>query len=209
MKKITLAILIITFNMINVYGEGLGIIDSAKKELDSLKVNLADSFMYVGGGVSFMSLLNETTLEKFSGMSKNLIAGFQYGDYVAIEGRYISSFGSVTYDAGVSSAGDNSNYPTDFTNMAIYLKTIYPFGDAGLYGLLGYGQVGLTNVPEGDVDRTVTSFQYGGGASYKMFNNIIIFADYIIAYNAKGFNGLGTDNNHYVTYTTIGFLYQF
>ena len=209
MKKLTLAIVIITFNMINLYGEGLGIIDKAKKELDSLKVNLADSFMYVGGGVSFMSLTNETTLEKFSGMSKNLIAGFQYGDYLAIEGRYVSSFGSVTYDAGTSVKGDNSNYPTDFTNMAIYLKAITPFGDAGLYGLIGYGQVGLTNIPDGNVDRTVTSLQYGAGGSYKMFNNIIIFADYIVAYNAKGFNGLGTDNNHYVSYATVGFLYQF
>lgn len=210
MKKLGYIVLLIAISSQLVYAEkDLSIIEKAKKELDAMKVNLKESFMYAGGGVSFMSLLNETTLEKFSGMGKNLIAGFQYGDYVAIEGRYLTNFGAVVYDAGKSTKGDNSDYPTSFSNMAVYLKTIVPYGDAGVYALIGYGQIGLTNVPDGDADRTVSGIQYGAGASYKMFNKVSIFADYIIAYNAKGFNGLGTNDNHYVTFATIGFFYQF
>jgi opacity protein-like surface antigen len=206
MKKIIVAGALMLSSWL--YAEG----DVVKKEkaiLDSLEISFAEGFFYVGIGVASMALENEGSKEKFSTVAKMIQVGYQYGDYIAIEGRYSSQGTDVQYSGGTTNNADITNYPTDFSNIGIYIKPIYPFGNLSLYGLAGYGQVTLTNVPLNDVDRKETSFQWGGGASYTIGNTLMIFGDYVSMYSGEGFDFLGAGSTHKGELITIGLSYKF
>lgn len=165
---------------------------------------------YVGVGASYMSLLNNNTDEEFTATGITLQAGYRYNDYIAIEGRYTRDVSAVAYENGTSvTFADNDDYPTDFTNMAIYLKPIYPIGDFGIYALLGYGEVALTNIPVGSVTRGESGFQWGVGMSYDIYDSFTLFADYTSLYSGDGFDYLATLNSHDATLITVGLSYRF
>jgi len=165
---------------------------------------------YIGVGVSAMSLLNNNTDEEFTATGITLQAGYRYNDYIAIEGRYTRDVSAVAYENGTTLIlADNDDYPTDFTNMAIYLKPIYPIGDFSIYALLGYGEVALTNIPIGGVTRGESGFQWGIGISYDIYDSFTIFADYSSLYSGDGFDYLATLNSHDATLITIGLGYRF
>lgn len=170
-------------------------------------IYLAKQF-YVGIGASPMELLDDGTDETFKTTSASILIGYQYNKYLAVEGRYSLSVGKVAYHTTNTILADD-NYPTDFTNVAIYLKPIYPIGYLSLYGLIGYGEVGLTNIPKGDVDRAEAGGQFGAGVSYKVNKNISIFMDYISLYDGRGFDHLGTSYKHQSTMSTFGASYKF
>ncbi len=50
-----------------------------------------------------------------------LLAGYNFNQYIGVEARY----------AGLTDCLENT---------AIYVKPMYPIGDATVYGLLGYGE---------------------------------------------------------------------
>jgi len=206
MKKVLLASALVMSTL--VYAEG----DVVKKEkaiLDSLEVDFADGFFYVGIGVNSMSLENEANKEKFSTIGKMIQVGYQYGNYVAIEGRYTSQATDVKYSGGTTANADVTNYPTDFSNIGIYFKPLYPIGNLSLYGLVGYGQVKLTNIPQGDVDRSETALQWGGGVSYTIGNTLSVFGDYVSMYSGEGFDFLAASSTHKGELITIGLSYRF
>lgn len=206
MKKLLLAGALVLNTLAYAQGD---VVQKEKAILDSLDVNLADGFFYVGVGLASMALENEGSKEKFSTISKTIQVGYQYGNYIAIEGRYTSQATDVKYSGGTTDNADVTNYPTDFTNIAIYLKPIYPIGNLSVYGLAGYGQVKLTNVPQGDVDRSETAFQWGAGASYTIGNTLTIFGDYVSMYSGEGFDFLGAGATHKGELITVGLSYKF
>ena len=168
---------------------------------------------YGGIGLTSMSLNNDLTNEEFSAMGFMVQAGYQYNRYIAIEGRYTVHVGDLEYDHGSTANPDYSDYPGDFTNIAIYLKPIYPIGDFSIYALLGYGEVELTNIPLGgsgiSADRAESGFQWGLGAGYTFNKNITAFIDYVRMYDGTGFDHRAMDADIDADVWTLGVSYQF
>ncbi len=164
---------------------------------------------YLGLGFSGLKLSNDLTNEAFKANGLMLQAGYQYNRYIALEGRYTLSVGAVDYTHGNTINPDYPDYPTDFTNLAIYLKPIYPIGSFSLYALLGYGEVALTNIPIGDVDRAEARFQWGIGASYSFTETISLFADYVQMYKGTGFDYRAMDADIKADVWTLGVSYRF
>ena len=94
------------------------------------------------------------------------LAGVEVNDYLAVEGRLTKS---------VSDYEIKDHKPISMYNAALYLKPQYKFEDFGVYALLGYG---LTNVSFMNKDTKTSGFQYGGGASYDINDQLTVFADY-------------------------------
>jgi len=177
------------------------IIDKAIRE--------APSNFYVGLGISTMKLNNTKTNENLRTISIMLQGGYKIYNFLAIEGRYTRNMSKVTYDAGSTNSSNIDDYPTDFTNIAIYLKPSYLYYDFSTYALLGYGVTSLTNLPIGDVTRAEKGFQWGIGLSYEITKNISFFADYVNCYNSKGFDYRSLDEDITVDTISIGINYKF
>jgi len=182
-----------------------------KEEVHSSTVD--NYHYYFGLGRSDMRLENELTKENFTTRGVTVQLGYDYNQYLAIEGRYTHHVGNVHYNHGkrnqVNEGIDIPDYPTDFSNIALYVKPTYSIYNISAYALLGYGQVKLTNIPIGDVDRAESSFQWGLGASYMITKNISFFIDYINMYEDKGFDYRAKDANIKVDAWTVGFTYKF
>ena len=172
-----------------------------------------DSEFYLGLGISWMSLDNDYNGEAFSANAIMLQAGYQINQYFAIEGRYTHDVGDVEYDHGTSINPNYDAYPTDFTNLALYAKGMYPIGDFTPYVLLGYGEVALTNIPLGgagiSADRAEQGFQWGLGASYDFTENIAVFVDYVNMYNGTGFDERAVNADISADTWTLGVTYKF
>jgi len=168
-----------------------------------------ESGLYVGVGISSLKLKDDFTDEEFTATGMMLQAGYQYNKYLAIEGRYNLHVGDVSYDKGNLKGVNYDDYPTDFTNLGIYIKPMYSIDDFSAYALLGYGEVELTNIPQGDEDRTEAGFQWGLGLGYNFNENISIFVDYVRMYDGEGFDGRATNRNVVADAWTLGVTYKF
>lgn len=168
---------------------------------------------YMGLGFSSMKLDNDLTDEEFSANGIMLQAGYRYNRYIAVEGRYTQHMGDLEYDHGSTGNPDYGDYPADFTNIAIYLKPMYPIGDFSIYALLGYGEVELTNIPLGgagiSADRAESGFQWGLGAEYAFNENISGFIDYVRMYDGTGFDHRATEADIVADVWTLGVFYKF
>lgn len=96
---------------------------------------------YVGLGYSYMNMNVEigTYEADASANSVLLLAGYNFNQYIGIEGRYSMNVGDIT----VSETGaPDTDYSDDFSNFGIYLKPMYPVSNEfNVYALLGYGEV--------------------------------------------------------------------
>ena len=129
---------------------------------------------YVGLGLSWVSTrssgsswgaLNDTKAEDDTG-DILLMAGYEFNQYIAVEGRYMSSM-----------VGEDKLTRDSWGG---YVKPQYPATEAfTLYALLGYGGLNVgTNGPSlGSLDDT--GFQWGIGASYDLNAHFSIFVDYV------------------------------
>ena len=173
----------------------------------------SSSNFYLGLGASTLKLKNDFTKESFKAKALTLQAGYTYNKYLALEGRYTHHVGDVKYDHGSDhrvNAGENiKNYPTDFTNIALYLKPQYQIDDFTAYALLGYGEVKLTNIPQNSIDRAEAGFQWGVGVGYTVSKNISLFLDYTNMYEGKGFNYLAVNRDIKADTITFGMTYKF
>jgi len=154
--------------------------------------SIDESGLYLGLGISAMKLNNDFSKEEFSSTGVTLQAGYQFNQYFAVEGRYTKNVGDLEYDHGNTNNPNYSDYPGDFSNVAVYLKPMYSFDDFSVYALLGYGEVTLTDLPHpssaGSVDRAEDGFQWGLGAQYTFMENVSVFVDYVKLYDDKGFD---------------------
>lgn len=153
-------------------------------------VVIDDSAFYVGLGYSYISSNRTATLNtpgepnhgnKVKNMDSNghnilLQAGYQFNQYIALEGRYTFSVSDLTLVNNLDN-GSEKNADIDVSNIALYLKPMYPIGDFSLYGLLGYGETKR--------NHTMRSFQWGLGAQYAIRDNLLIFADYTRLYDEE------------------------
>jgi len=143
-----------------------------------------NSAFYLGLGLNSMQLNDNTTGEEIQRGGVSLIAGYQYNEYIAVEGRY--HFGiSTDYDEGSWQA--TQDYDDDMSAWGIYVKPMYPVTeDLDIYALLGYGGVLLTNIAGGDPYES--GFQWGLGAQYEVVESWVVSLDYVSLYDDTGFD---------------------
>ena len=164
--------------------------------------------IYIGIGIGWMKLKDDLTKEFFQTYPLVLNGGYIFHKYFSVEGRYTRSVLNVSYDNGtLTSSQDDSDYPTELTNLGIYLKPTYPINDFNVYTLLGYGEVSLNDIK--GADRIEWGFQWGVGLSYKLNNNFKLFGDYLNLYEGKGFNGRAKQANVHVDTLNMGVSYEF
>lgn len=158
MKKVTLSI--IAALAMNTFAFAGGDISPVEPEVTIPEVVESTGSFYVGLGYSYMNL-DAGNNGEHDGDATLLLAGYNFNQYIGVEARY----------AGLTDCLDNA---------AIYVKPMYPFGDAKVYALLGYGE---TTYDNGVVDNSENGFQWGLGANYAVTENIGLFADYTNLYD--------------------------
>ncbi len=209
MKKSILAfVLIVTLG-------GLAVADEKSKTNESDAAFVTnESNVFMGLGLSNMELRNDTTDEAFTAKSIVLQMEYQYNRYIGILGRYAFNIGSADYAHGTTPNPDYVDYPTDFSNTALYLKAMYPVENFSPYLLLGYGKTTLSNAPlaEGsgiNVNLSEVGFQWGLGIDYAFNDKVSVFVDYVRMYDGKGFDGIATDADVTADMWTVGVSYRF
>jgi len=190
-----------------------GDIEPIEKPIVPLPLVHDNNGLYLGLGLSSMNLDNDLSKESFSATGIMFQAGYQVNNYLAVEGRYTIHLGNLKYDHGDTTNPNYSDYPSDFSNVGIYLKPMYRIENFSLYGLLGYGEVSLTDLPypdnEGSVNRAEDGFQWGLGLNYIINQNISMFIDYVNAYDDKGFDYRAQDADISSKLWTLGVSYRF
>jgi len=202
MKKSTLSIaLVIALSSISFAGGNITPItpiEESPQLAENAPVLVDNSTFYVGLGYSYLQSNRTAALHKpeksDDGMivkdtdstANNLLllAGYRYHRYLAIEGRYTFSIGDHTLTDNLKN-GHKEDVDIDISNIALYLKPIYPIGDFSLYGLLGYGKTNRNHNVRGS-SWDGSGFQWGGGVQYTIGGHISIFADYTQWYNEEG-----------------------
>ncbi|UFH58972.1 porin family protein [Sulfurovum mangrovi] len=180
---------------------------------------------YIGAGVSFFTFENKYSgsapgdlepiwiTNEASWTGGTILAGYQFNPYIAVEGRYSMSFTDASWEVDGSDAGDSND---DFSNLAIYLKPMYPVGDLTLYGLLGYGQTTIDW--DGGYESSDSDFQWGIGAGYKITESLSLFVDYTVMFDDDEFDPpsegdmvmvVGQSKDYKADAITLGITYNF
>ena len=174
MKKIALSTLMIV--LMNSFGVAGGDIDPVEA---AVVVEEGVSPFYVGLGLSSVSTRNSREslgfFHDYDWQEETgdvlLMAGYEFNQYLAVEGRYMTSIlaeDRLTRDS-----------------WGAYVKPQYPVNDElSVYALLGYG--GMTVDGKGsslilfnrnDIDDS--GFQWGLGVNYDLNAHFSIFIDYV------------------------------
>ena len=163
------------------------------------------SAFYIGVGIGESTVNDDWSSEEFSATTIMLQAGYQYNEYLSIEGRYTFGF-DTDYDPGITNSL-SSDYDGDISNWGIYLKPMYPVGNFTLYALLGYGGVMLDDLAGGDAYED--GFQWGLGAGYSFTEEVSVFVDYVSLYDDTGFDYRAQLDNIDSNAWTLGVSYKF
>ncbi|MFT7879715.1 MAG: porin family protein [Sulfurimonas sp.] len=178
---------------------------AATVDKNNVYVGLGYSYMNINiegsqeiNAVAYPPLLGETDI---NGHSFTLLAGYNFHQYLAVEGRYTFSVG----DLDIGNEGGDRDLDADLSNLALYLKPMYPVGGVTLYGLLGYGQVILDDGTE----YSENGFQWGLGAGYSINDTVGFFVDYTRLYDDQGFDTIWIDQDVVVDSVNVGVTYEF
>lgn len=223
MKKLSLSIMACL--ALSTFAVAGGDIEPVVVPMEEVAPAPDESGPYIGAGVSFFTWEN-----KYSGSSVGddemvwmdreaswtggtILAGYQFNPYIAVEGRYSMSFTDASWELDGRDVGD---YNDDLSNIAIYLKPMYPVGDLTLYGLLGYGQTTLEW--EGGSENSDSDFQWGIGAGYNITESLSIFVDYTVLFDDDEFDPpsagemvmvMGETKDFKADAVTLGITYKF
>ncbi len=158
---------------------------------------------YIGGGHAYID--GEATdyfdTVEVTNNALDLRAGYNFNDYIAVEGRYaIGASDTVQFN------GFDTSFEADYDTWGVFVKPQYPIGDASVYALLGYGNIDGTFNGVNELDED--GFQWGLGAKYAVTTNVEVFADYINVYDdTVTIEGEDIDFDAYTV--TVGVNYRF
>jgi opacity protein-like surface antigen len=158
---------------------------------------------YAGLGYSClqMDLDVEPGLDVRAMTALSLNAGYNFNQYLAVEGRYTVNVGDLDVETWYSDTEES----WDMSNIGLYLKPQYTMGMFTVYGLLGYGQLTLDDGNEYSVD----GLQYGAGVNIMATNNMSVYVDYRRLYNEEDFDGLSPNDDVSANSYTLGVNYHF
>ncbi len=165
-----------------------------------------NSAFYIGLGFGQAAINDDTTAEEITSTTLMFQAGYQYNEYVALEGRVSFGFNS-DYEPG-NTSNVSSDFNEDISSWGIYAKPMYPVTEVfDIYALLGYGGVQLGNLEDGDAYES--GFQWGLGAQYAVTEDILVFVDYISLYDDIGFDYRAQLDDIDSDVWTLGVSYRF
>jgi opacity protein-like surface antigen len=122
-------------------------------------------------------------------------AGYEFNPYIAVEGRYTTSFSYEDY--------------VEMDGWSLFVKPQYPITEElSIYALIGYGGVALDGVSTATIDIDDNGFQWGLGVSYDMMNNFTVFFDYTSLANDMD-GTYRTDDQADADALTLGVTYRF
>lgn len=135
------------------------------------------SGLYAGFGLAAVSTRDAEVSVDWGGTDRqdrlwnvSILAGYDFNEYIAVEGRYTTSF---SHEDRVEMSG-----------WSLFAKPQYPVSENfSVYALLGYGGVTLDGINGYIVDVDDTGFQWGLGASYQVMENASFFVDYTFPAN--------------------------
>lgn len=171
---------------------------------------IGKSSFYLGGAYSYVTS-NDTqlggfrpdTLDAMTWNAVTLLAGYELNEYFAIEGRYVTNINGMSWDTG-------DDIDEDISNIALYAKASYSVEKFSVYGLLGFGQTTLT-IDEIDDEDSVSSLQWGLGASFQITDALSVFVDYTRLVTDEEFDDVASHIGEELTISTtnIGLKYKF
>jgi len=195
MKK-SLLLSIVASTMIMAGGDIAPVVETAAP------VAADNSGFYLGLGAASLRLgwdnfEGTDTDSRYSVYGISLLGGYQFNQYVALEGRYVAN------------VQDWMDEDFDTTGYSLFVKPMYPVNDVfSVYGLLGYGHLKF----DGDGDSESDSgFQWGIGASAAVTDNISAFVDYTRLWDDNEFDGEDMDDGGDFVFDviTVGLTYKF
>jgi len=161
------------------------------------------SGFYAGVGYSCLQMgLDVPYLDMRAMTAASITAGYNFNQYVAIEGRYTASIGDITVKT-VESEIDTDKL--DLSNVGLYIKPQYTIDNFALYALLGYGQFTLDD----DNSFAEATFQYGAGLNAMVSTNVGLFIDYRRLYDSTAFDNFDLDREVMANSYTVGVNYHF
>jgi len=141
-----------------------------------------NSSFYLGLGLSAISSRDSAVSMDFFNVKAGqdrlgnfaFIAGYNFNQYIAVEGRYLTTFTKEDY--------------VEMNGWSLFVKPQYPVTESiSVYALLGYGGVTMDPVNAATVNVDDTTFQWGLGASYDVTDSFEVFIDYTsLASNMAG-----------------------
>lgn len=164
---------------------------------------------YLGAALSSLSLSGNNG-ESFNAKGLTLQLGYRYNDYLSIEGRFTKHLGDLEYKHGNNGGADIDDLShADFTTRAIYIKPQYSINKLKVYGMLGYGEIKLSNLANDGIDRAETGLQLGIGFSYSYLPYVDFYVDFESIYSGKGFDHGGSNVEYTANSFNIGIAYKF
>ena len=198
MKKITLSALAVV--TMSTFGFAGGDIVPAPIPMEE-----STSPFYIGLGLSAVSTRGSNAdfdiFDATSGQDRlgnvTFLAGYDFNEYIAVEGRYTTSFSNEDI--------------VEMSGWSLFVKPQYPVTEEfTVYGLLGFGGVTMDSVQSAyfvDVDES--GFQWGLGMSYDVTESITLFGDYTaLASGIDGFYWDGEFESDTDSFT-LGVAYRF
>jgi len=176
--------------------------------LGSTTIQADNSGLYLGLGYSSTNIdltidgLNNENQELLDTSTDSILilAGYDFNEYVGLEGRYYINNSSLAYDYYLGGTLLEDVYEAE--SLAIYLKPQYHLDAITIYALIGMSanDYTATNILGSDSD---TLFSWGGGAKFNVTQSLGLFVDYTDLGKNDGVleTGLSSWN--------VGFSYKF
>lgn len=135
--------------------------------------------LYIGGGYAYTTIDFSASNDWFDLPSFDatmdsiiLLAGFDFNDYIGVEGRYYwNTTSGIKYQYNYFDLLDD--YKAE--SFTIYAKPQYSFDMISIYALLGLAMNSYTALAQSGDD---TIFSWGGGVRFKLTESFALFADY-------------------------------
>jgi len=204
MRKVTLSLLtMVAMSSMGFAGGGFKPAVEPTIVIPVVEETVEHSGIYAGVGISAVITYEDDAsfFETKAGQERTgditLIAGYDFNQYIAVEGRYMTSF---THEDIL-----------ERNLWGVYVKPQYPImEDLKVYALLGYGSFQLDGINGSGIDIDEDGFQWGIGTSYDVTENISIFVDYLsIATDIEVDSFIGSNVEIDSDAVTVGLLYKF
>jgi len=161
------------------------------------------AYGYVNADLTITDVTGTTHITNNLGDYNSIMlqAGYNFNQYVAVEGRYWFGLDEDWTIGGTTYNSENID------TWGLYVKPQYPVTEAfNVYALLGYA-----NSDEGNAfqDTTADGFSWGLGANYAFTENFSVFIDYVDLYNGNDTDKYGNDWDLDLYSWNFGVTYNF